>query len=440
MFDIVVEHFSSTSSTGNVFTPCVSMLCYQDGSSPSTRVNYQCELLLKCSVKPWGRKTFTSSISWLLHPSSHCPPLIRGQVAEESRSSRALQASFSPSNTLQLLLGDPEAFPGQKRYIIPPAGSGSASASPPSRTCPENLERQAPGRHPDQMPEPPQLTPFDAEEQRLYSELPPDVWAPHLISKAEPSHPPEETQFGRLYPRSPSFGHYPQLTGEGWNVDGPVNRELRLPAQLLLHHNGPVQRPYYCRCRTNPSVHLIFPSLMNKTPRYLNSFAWGSNSLPTRREHSTVFRQRRRWLSSQPASHSAANRPSACWRSRSYVANRTTSSAKSRDAILMSPKRTLSSPRLRLEILSVKITNRIGDKGQPWRSPTPTENVFDFVPRMRTQLSLCLYRDRMARPLNFPLGINKVAIYLSIYLSVPTAPVPPYPRSTPHRIPRGTRS
>ena len=24
--------------------------------------------------------------------------------------------------------------------------------------------------------------------------------------------------------------------GEGWNVDGPVNRELRLPAQLLLLH------------------------------------------------------------------------------------------------------------------------------------------------------------------------------------------------------------
>ena len=28
---------------------------------------------------------------------------------------------------------------------------------------------------PDQTPEPPQLTPFDAKEQRLYSELRPDV-------------------------------------------------------------------------------------------------------------------------------------------------------------------------------------------------------------------------------------------------------------------------
>jgi len=29
--------------------------------------------------------------------------------------------------------------------------------------------------HPNQMPKPSQLTPFNAEEQRLYSELPPDV-------------------------------------------------------------------------------------------------------------------------------------------------------------------------------------------------------------------------------------------------------------------------
>ena len=64
---------------------------------------------------------------------------------------------------------------GHKPSNKAPAGSGSASGSPPSRTCPENLQREAPGWHPGQMPEPPQLAPFDAEEQRLYSELPPDV-------------------------------------------------------------------------------------------------------------------------------------------------------------------------------------------------------------------------------------------------------------------------
>ncbi len=57
------------------------------------------------------------------------------------------------------------------------------------------------------MPEPPQLAPLDVEEQRLYSELLPSDRAPHPISKGAPHHPAEETHFGRLYPRSCSFGH-----------------------------------------------------------------------------------------------------------------------------------------------------------------------------------------------------------------------------------------
>ena len=108
-----------------------------------------------------------------------------------------------------------------------------------------------------------------------------------LISEAESSHLPEETHFGRLYPRSRSFGHYPQLVtrGEGWNVGGPGNRELRLPAQVLLHHNGPVQQPSMTADAAPIRLSIscsIFPSLVNKTLRYLNSFAWGSKSLPTR--------------------------------------------------------------------------------------------------------------------------------------------------------------
>lgn len=87
-------------------------------------------------------------------------------------------------------------FPGQMRHIIPPAASGSATESPPSCLCPENLQREASRRHPNQMPDPPQLAPFEAKEQQLYSELPGDVRAPHPISKAEPSHHMEETHFG----------------------------------------------------------------------------------------------------------------------------------------------------------------------------------------------------------------------------------------------------
>ena len=61
-------------------------------------------------------------------------------------------------------------------------------------------------------------------------------------------------------------------------------------------------------------------------------------------------------------SHSGANRPSACWGTSD----------------------------------SVRENHKQNHKGQLWRSPTPTENVLDFVPRIRTQLSLCLYKDQMA--------------------------------------------
>ncbi len=61
------------------------------------------------------------------------------------------------------------------------------------------------------MLKPPQLAPFDTKEQWLYFELSPDVRAPHQISKAEPYHPSKEVYFGLLYPRSHSFGYYPEL-------------------------------------------------------------------------------------------------------------------------------------------------------------------------------------------------------------------------------------
>jgi len=53
-------------------------------------------------------------------------------------------------------------------------------------------------RHSNQMPAAPQLTPFMMEEQRLDLELPPDVCAPHSVSKAEPGHFPKEAYFSHL--------------------------------------------------------------------------------------------------------------------------------------------------------------------------------------------------------------------------------------------------
>uniref|UniRef100_A0A668TFA4 RCK N-terminal domain-containing protein n=1 Tax=Oreochromis aureus TaxID=47969 RepID=A0A668TFA4_OREAU len=56
----------------------------------------------------------------------------------------------------------------------------------------------SPSRHPCQMPEPPQLAPFDVEEQWLYSEPLPDGRTSYPISKGEASHPSEEAHFFHL--------------------------------------------------------------------------------------------------------------------------------------------------------------------------------------------------------------------------------------------------
>lgn len=76
----------------------------------------------------------------------------------------------------------------------------------------------------------------------------------HPISKAETSHPAEEANFNTLYSQPSSIRHYPQLVtmGEGWDVNGQVNWELRHRAQLPFYHNGPVQHPqnYWLSCST----------------------------------------------------------------------------------------------------------------------------------------------------------------------------------------------
>ena len=63
---------------------------------------------------------------------------LRGQQAKQGIPDIPL-----PSNTLQLLLGDPKTFPGQMRYIIPPVCSGSTLRPPASWTCPVNIQREA---------------------------------------------------------------------------------------------------------------------------------------------------------------------------------------------------------------------------------------------------------------------------------------------------------
>ncbi|CAG5932572.1 unnamed protein product [Menidia menidia] len=165
-----------------------------------------------------------------IHPSIHPSILLRlsgvgsrGQQPEQGNPDFPLPGHFG-----QLLRGDPEAFPGQPGHIVPPAGPGSSSGPSPGGTSPEHLPREATRRHPEQMPEPPQLAPLHVEEQRLYSEPLPDGRASHPISKGEPRHPAEETHFGRLYPRSRSFGHYPKLVtiDEGFTSSPANDREM----------------------------------------------------------------------------------------------------------------------------------------------------------------------------------------------------------------------
>ena len=96
--------------------------------------------------------------------------------------------------------------------------------------------------------EPPQLTPFYVEEQRLYSELPldggappPGWWSssPYLWGWAPP--PSEGNSFQPLVSTTSFFGSEPRsvTTGEGWNKDGAVTWKPLLPAQLP--HSSPTR-------------------------------------------------------------------------------------------------------------------------------------------------------------------------------------------------------
>ncbi|XP_036452844.1 uncharacterized protein LOC118826063 [Colossoma macropomum] len=73
-----------------------------------------------------------------------------------SRKQKESQSMYS-----QLILGDPEPLPGQFGDIIPPAGPRTTLESRPSWPCPVNLQEKVARGHPNLMPEPPQLAPFN---------------------------------------------------------------------------------------------------------------------------------------------------------------------------------------------------------------------------------------------------------------------------------------
>uniref|UniRef100_A0AAY5JYN9 EGF-like domain-containing protein n=1 Tax=Esox lucius TaxID=8010 RepID=A0AAY5JYN9_ESOLU len=90
------------------------------------------------------------------------------------------------------------------------------------------------------MPKPPQLSPLDVEEQRLYSELLPGDRASHPIPKGSPSHPAEKAHFGCLYPGFCHFGHDPKLM----NIDINECKTGVCPKGDCVNTLG----SYYCQC------------------------------------------------------------------------------------------------------------------------------------------------------------------------------------------------
>ncbi len=115
------------------------------------------------------------------------------------------------------------------------------------------------------------------------------------------------------------------IVGKGWNVDQLVNRKLCIPAQCLLHHSCLRQCPHYCWRRTNPPVNLTlhFTFTRKQDPKSLEPSLGAATK-------------------SQPE---GSNSPwPQTWRLWSGEVDRTTSSAKSREAILRSSNRTLFSP------------------------------------------------------------------------------------------------
>lgn len=110
-----------------------------------------------------------------IHPTSAaCPGSGRGG----SRSIKSSPDIPHPSNVFELLLRGCQGFSLARiraLQLISPACSGSLT----SWACLEDLEWTAPRRHPNQMTETPQLTPFNVKEHRLYSQLPLDIGAPY---------------------------------------------------------------------------------------------------------------------------------------------------------------------------------------------------------------------------------------------------------------------
>ncbi|KAL3969276.1 trafficking protein particle complex subunit 9 [Sarotherodon galilaeus] len=133
---------------------------------------------------------------------------LRGLVLSIHGSRKLLQ------DLIRAALNEPILRTHASSYRFNPSGQpcGGHRDSSPSRDGQTSLMPTF------QMPKPPQLAPFDVEEQRLYSVPLPHGRTSHPISRVEASHPSEEAHFRLMYSRSHSFSHYPQLVAIAYEL------------------------------------------------------------------------------------------------------------------------------------------------------------------------------------------------------------------------------
>ena len=122
----------------------------------------------------------------------------------------------SSPHSHQLLRGESKTFPSQLRNIISPARPWSVPGSPPGWGMPKTPPR---GRRPEGI-----LTRCLKHLDWLLSTRRSSSSTLCFLlytSTAERSHAAKETYFGRLYSRSHSFEHYPEVitTDDSWEVD-----------------------------------------------------------------------------------------------------------------------------------------------------------------------------------------------------------------------------
>lgn len=130
------------------------------------------------------------------------------------------------------------------RYIISPLGSGSTPGSLPSWACPENLQREAPGRLP--------------VWRESFSEHPPDIRSPR------PSLSRAILQRKLVQPLAfvTSTLHTHHRRGHAGQAD-PHHRRINAYVKLVLNHKQPNPASALCKSPESPLIFDVWWKIRN---------------------------------------------------------------------------------------------------------------------------------------------------------------------------------